>query len=100
MVWDLDDNFMGRFICKDRRSPQPSPADKQTHGCDFTDQIIHSWFLPFKDAKKDSPGPVVSNRIISIIEAWKTATDPDGCTKNLRDQSHAKEGYDVITFTS
>ena len=39
-------------------------------------------------------------------EAVKTAsgsTSPtgiDGCTEDLKDQSHAKEGYDVITFTS
>ena len=27
-------------------------------------------------------------------------TGTDGCTGDLKDQSHAKEGYDVITFTS
>jgi RNA-directed DNA polymerase len=37
---------------------------------------------------------------VKIASGSTSPTGTDGCTEDLKDQSHAKEGYDVITYTS
>jgi hypothetical protein len=42
----------------------------------------------------------MSKEAINNASGSTSPTGIDGCTEDLKDQSHAKEGYDVITFTS
>ena len=46
------------------------------------------------------PAGFMSKEAIKSASGSTSPTGTDGCTGDLRDQSHAKEGYDVITFTS
>ena len=41
-----------------------------------------------------------AKEVISSASGSTSPTGTDGCTGDLKDQSHAKEEYDVITFTS
>ena len=41
-----------------------------------------------------------AKEVISSASGSTSPTGIDGCTGDLKDQSHAKEEYDVITFTS
>jgi len=46
------------------------------------------------------PAGFMSKEVISSASGSTLPTGTDGCTGDLKDQSLAKEGYDVITFTS
>ena len=41
-----------------------------------------------------------AKEVINNASGSTSPTGTDGCTEDLKDQSHAKEEYDVITFTS
>jgi hypothetical protein len=41
-----------------------------------------------------------AKEVINNASGSTSPTGTDGCTGDLKDQSHAKEEYDVITFTS
>jgi hypothetical protein len=46
------------------------------------------------------PAGFTSKEEINNASGSTSPTGTDGCTEDLKDQSHAKEEYDVITFTS
>jgi len=46
------------------------------------------------------PAGFMSKEVIKSASGSTSPTGTDGCTGDLKDQSHAKEEYDVITFTS
>ena len=46
------------------------------------------------------PAGFMSKEVINNASGSTLPTGTDGCTGDLKDQSHAKEEYDVITFTS
>ena len=52
------------------------------------------------DALYNVPAGPRAKEVISSASGSTSPTGTDGCTEDLKDQSHAKEEYDVITFTS
>jgi len=60
----------------------------------------YALLLSAYNALYNVPAGPRAKEVINNASGSTSPTGIDGCTGDLKDQSHAKEGYDVITFTS